>query len=157
MVSFGGFPKRFGRHWECFLEIGLGSLGSHLEIDLNFVKDSAGPSGAVGILFELSLTDKPASPRKRGSLPLSERSQVLRGGLSLTLFLTRGNCYSTTLLKIPRQTRCARQLQSLRPSRSLSGKVSRIGAVLEHVCQLLVIKVVDMEVIWEVSQGGLVT
>ena len=33
-------------------------------------------------------------------------------------------------------------------------KVDGIGAVLEHVCQLLVPKVVDLEVIWEVSEGG---
>ena len=35
-----------------------------------------------------------------------------------------------------------------RPSRSMLRKVSGIGAVLAHVCQLLVPKVVDLEVIW---------
>ena len=48
-------------------------------------------------------------------------------------------------------------INSLRPFRSLSGKVSEFGSVFEHVCQLLVAKVVHLEVIWEVSQGVLVT
>ena len=42
-----------------------------------------------------------------------------------------------------------------RPSRSMLRKVCEFGSVLEHVCQLLVPKVVHLEVIWAVSQGVL--
>ena len=51
------------------------------------------------------------------------------------------------------QTRWATVINCQRPSRSLSGKVFIFRSILEHVCKVLVPKVVDLESFWR-PRGG---